>query len=416
MINSNKKFAQVLKNEELLLVKIQETESNLRQYVNLQIETLEETFKKILNNISYNFQNQINDLHEQIWEICLQNGKLIPDLMSKSELEEILKKIDPGKETIYWDQLDLLYSFTQVLPLSQAKHYRGVTIVVLKIPRIIYKPLWKIYKAKSLPHFLKPNLVAKVQIPQYVFYDPASQYVYKVPSFCEHQYNLFWKCKHSLDIRANLGERICDNFSSCESVIESQLEPYTIEQIGISVFITYPPNNEFICSLIMSNVNGDLNRDFEINKNGLKVLYLDQLEAVKCPGRGYKFKVLEPTIKTMRMINVVKEELDDYSKRFHKLEQDYQRNISEDELTKMLKKGFGYLENKIKYDDTLPGQLICLQTGISTENWISILIIGLIAIAILFVMIIVCYIVIACKRGKRRYRARYQYPPRENNG
>ncbi len=40
IINSKKKFAHFLENEEVLLLKIQLTESNLRQYVALQIETL----------------------------------------------------------------------------------------------------------------------------------------------------------------------------------------------------------------------------------------------------------------------------------------------------------------------------------------------------------------------------------------
>ena len=53
--------------------------------------------------------------------------------------------------------------------------------------------------------------------------------------------------------------------------------------------------------------------------------------------------------------NLVKEPFADFSKWFHKLQEEYQSNLKNDELDKMVKKGFNELEEQIKYSQMLPG-------------------------------------------------------------
>ena len=109
MKSSNKKFETVLNNERLMLLKIQKTESTLRKYFDTKMEKLEEGLKPILNNLSNTLHTQINELHEEIWEICLINGRLIPDLLSKEEVISILDKVDPKNETVYRHDLEAFY-------------------------------------------------------------------------------------------------------------------------------------------------------------------------------------------------------------------------------------------------------------------------------------------------------------------
>ncbi len=198
MKSSNKKFDTVLNNERLLFLKIQKTKSNLRKYTDSKIDLFEESMKVLLNNMSYNYQNQINELREEIWEICLMNGRLIPDLISKEEIIAILNKIDPNNETVYRQELEAFYLLVQVLPAQQGKHYSGITMVILKIPRILRSPFWRISRATALPHWFKRNLVTKVIVPEFVIGSVETKELYSVPNFCERHFNIMWKCKFPL--------------------------------------------------------------------------------------------------------------------------------------------------------------------------------------------------------------------------
>ncbi len=83
------------------------------------------------------------------------NGRIIPDLLTKEEILSILDKVDPKNETVYRNDLDAFYLLVQVLPAQQGKHYSGITMVILKIPRILKSPMWRISRAIALPTGLR---------------------------------------------------------------------------------------------------------------------------------------------------------------------------------------------------------------------------------------------------------------------
>ena len=352
-------------------------------------------------------------LEEDIWELSLENGKLIPDLLSKDEIEHLLLKVDPLKTTLYWDDINYFYQLTQVQNIPGLRHVTGIVHVILKIPNVKNYDITNVFTVYPLPRFIKENISIRAKVPKHAIIHPYRKKFGSIPEDCEEVNHFYWKCKYFQYTRESSTKDLCLDATICPVIVEENRENFEVNVIGENIFFSYSPLKEKMCELFLTSVYFFGTKQEEIatypQYNGLRIFDIRMVKAIECPGRYMKFAYINQIVKKVTFQIGTENIEKDFNGRINAIQNHYQEDMTKDKLDSILQKGFQNLEKELEYSKGLPGKIKRIKMQFENDDWITMLIIAIIIFITIFILIFLIYLFCLCKNRKKLRHAYKNY-------